>query len=387
MKLPLLDYDRLFYSDPDAKCIPYGMKTFTSHKQAESFMSEIYMEDEENESLVRFDAASCSCGQIKGNFYIGMECSNCKSIVRDAFSSEIKFKAWLKLPEYIPPMLHPAAYWVLRKWLGSANKTMFLLDCLLDCTAADKIPPDLLEVVGCGYKNFYENFDRIIMFIYNEYPPFQTAVLKKRGEGIPEYIAEYRDIMFVKHVPILNSSLHLMTGNGTMKYIDATSQFIVKTIVELSNLEFKQSTSARPEMFLDQQTYSIYKSYYEYVFSIMDVKLIGKQGYIRRHMAGARLHFTARAVILPITCEHDLDEIWIPWRAGVSLYGLEIHNILVNRMGYTEPDATTKRHNALFKWDKDISDIFKILMLEAGHKHEDGTFTKFKGLPCTIGRN
>lgn len=384
MKLPLLDYDRLFFSDPDARSVPYGMETFASNKQAESFMAEIYMEEEESD-LINFDAG-CSCRHIKGNFYVGMECPKCKTVVRDAFASEIKFKAWLTLPEYAPPMLHPAAYWVLKKWMGS-TKNVFLLDCLLSVDLADKMPPELLEKVGCGYRNFYDNFDIIIAYLYNEYPPFQTSQVRDKGKSIPEYIEKYRDIMFIHHVPILNSNLHLMTSNGSIKFIDVTSQHIVKCIVELSNLEYRQSTGARPELYLDQQIYSIYNCYYEYVYSIVDNKLAKKPGYIRRHMVGSRLHFTSRAVILPITGEHDMDEIYIPWRMGVTMYGLEIHNLLVNRYGYTEPDAMSKRHNALFKYDPEISDIMKTLIAEAGHINPDGTFEKFKGLCVIFGRN
>lgn len=372
MKLPLLDYDGLFHSDSEARCIPFGIQTFTSPKQAESFMEEIYLEDTEE---INFDAY-CSCRHLKGNYFIGMECPICKQTVRDAFSSEIKFKAWLKLPDYIPPMLHPAAYWVFRKWLGGSKK-VFLLDCLLDITAKDKLPEELVEAVGCGYKNFYDNFDKIINYLLNEYPPLQTSQGKDRSAGIEEYVATYRKVMFINHVPVLNSNLHLMTSSGTMRYIDKSSPFVIKTIVELSNLEFKQATGARPELYIDQQTYSIYQAYYEYVFSIVDSKLTKKLGYIRRHMVGSRIHFTSRAVILPIVSEHNADEIYLPWRIGVTMYGLEIHNLLVNRNGHNEEDALVKRNNALFKFDQEISDILKTLIEE----------TPFVGLCVTIGRN
>lgn len=385
MQLPLLDYDRLFFSDPDAKCIPYGMETFTTSRQAESFMNEIFLDEEEEVEAVSFNAA-CECRHIKGNYYIGIECPQCKTTVRDNFSSEIKFRAWLELPDYIPPMLHPAAYWVFKKWMGS-TKGVFLLDSLLDVTARDKIPADLIEVTGCGYRNFHDNFDKIMMYLLNEYPPFQTTVVRERSTYIPEYLERYRDLMFIKHVPILNSNLHLMTSNGTMQYIDATSPHIFKCIVELSNLEYKQNTGTRPELYLDQQTWSIYSAYFEYVYSIVDNKLSKKPGYIRRHMVGSRVHFTSRAVILPITGEHDYDEIYIPWRIGVAMYGLELHNILVNRFNLNESEAHEKRHNALFKYDEDIAKALQILIDEAGHIDDNGKLINFKGLPIIIGRN
>lgn len=381
--LPLIDYDKMFYDDPDAKIIPYGLKTYISSKQVKTFMDDIFKEDVGD---LQF-SASCECGHLSGNYCIGSICNLCNTEVREAFADELKFQAWIEIPEYIPPLLHPVAFRVFRKWLGNYERKP-LIDLILDSTA--DLPEDLAVNVGCGLRNFYERFDKIVNYLLNDYKPLQKGTAKNRSEHIPQFIKMYKHCMFIRHLPVLNHNLSILTSRGTMKLTDESSQHVFKAIVELSNLAYTYNTDARPELYLEQHASAVYYSYLEYVKSIVYDKLTKKPGFIRRHILGTRCHFSFRGVIVPITIPHVGDELHLPWRIAVSGLKLEIINLLQNRHDLPLNMALDKWHTALFMYDEEIDQIIKTLIDECSkkkHKNLDGSPLFLKGLPVTFGRN
>ncbi len=381
--LPLLDFDNLFYSDPDAKVIQCGVKTYTNTKQIDTFLEDVFKEDQ---GELKF-AASCECGLIVGNYCIGAVCPKCNTEVRESFAGELKFKAWVEIPKYMPPFLHPVAYTVIRKWMGTVQKRN-LIDMLLDITS--ELPANIKEHTGCGYRNFVDNFDKIINFFVYQYKPFQkNDVVKARSAKMLRFIEMYRHCLFVRHLPILNPHLCIMTTSGSRKYIDDPSQFITKAIVELANLAYMYATEARTEMYLEQQTYDVFLAHAAYVNKIVYTKITTKPGFIRKHLLGFRCHFTFRGVIVPITCEHSPDELHVPWRIGLGSLKLEIINLLQRRHKFSINSALEKWHSARFSYDPLIDNCMKTLIQEC----VDSEYAKtclpmpMTGLATLLGRN
>ena len=369
--LPLLDFDALFLSDPDSTVVPCGADSLISTKQAEEFMSSLFKEDNGDLNFV----SSCSCGALSSNALEGKICSKCKTEVTSSFAGKLKFKAWLEIPEFMPPIPHPVIYRVFKKWMGP-YKGRAVLDILLDATVE---LPDPMKALGIetGLHSFYDNFDKIVQFMLTEYKPLTTPAGKRRSKNIPEMVSMYRKQCFVRYIPVLNQALHLINRSGSMTFTDIPSTHIIKTMVEISNSTYTQSHTPRPHLYLEQHMHSMYYSYLEYVSSVMTTKLIKKPGFIRKCVLGSRCHFSFRGVIVPIPEDHRLDELYIPWRVGVSSLKLEIINLLINRYKITPKAAMDKVYRAHNNYDADIDDIMKVLIEEC----------PYPGLPTLFGRN
>ena len=371
--LSIMDDDQLFYNDPDAKAVASGDKLAISKKQSELYLQSLFRSASNDLTFI----ASCDCGNLSGNYYLGSEpiiCNKCKSPVRSNFASELKYRAWLEIPESFPPVLQAAVYRVLSKWMGKYQGVP-LLDILLDPDEA--LPPGLEGVIGQGYTYFYKNFDDIIAYLMNSYKPFQMPMVKKRGNNIPLFIKRWRNALFTRHLPVLNDLLHLITQSGTIRYSDSSAKDILDAYIELNNMIYVYKNCPSGHNSIDKYLFSMFKCYNRYCDSIIKDKLVAKEGFIRKNVLGSRCHNTLRAVIGPITDPHLGDEIHLPWRIGVTMLKLEIINILTNRYGISQPDALSRHARALNAYDPFIDEIIQILMKEC----------RYKGFPFLIGRN
>lgn len=369
-KLRLIDYDHIFANDPNAQVVPCGCDegATVSNNSTEAIKRLLFQESDNNLNFI----ASCACGNLKGNFCIGTVCPKCHTEVRTAFANEIRYLAWLEVPEFMPPLLHPAAYRILGKWMGCVKRKKKVINLLLDVDA--ELPEPYAGVLGQGPDYFYKNFDDIIKFCMS----LNRGIKAKKNEGIEEFCQKYKHCMFIRHIPILNQSLHILTKSGTMTYNDDASTHILKTCIELSNAiyNYRHNPTANKN-YLEQHVYSTYTSYLDYINAITKVKLIGKAGFIRKCILAARMHFSARAVIVPIVGDHMADEVELPWRMIVANFRLEILNFLTNRFKQSMNEALATYNKALVSYDETVHECIKILQADC----------PYKGLPILLGRN
>lgn len=368
-QLQMIDYDKLFYSDGTATLVPCGSLMLGSKPHVEEARELFFQNGNQDLSYV----SSCECGALTGNFYEGNICKQCKTEVKTNFAEEIKFRYWFEVPEFTVPILHPVAYTIISRWLGNI-KRVSILDALLNIET--ELPEELQGTLGQGYVYFYQNFDDIMTYFLEQFQK-KSPGLRKRGVDIPEFLNRYRDRMFMRHIPILNQSLHLMTSSGTMMFSDDTVQHILKVKIELSALVDGYNNGNYSEKFANQRLWEVHQSFIAYTKAILNNKLLQKPGHIRRCVIAARMHCTARCVIAPTERIAEADEIFIPWLVGVTSLSLELINVLMNRYEYTMPDAKIKVNKALYSYDPEIAEIFKILISEC----------RYKGLPVLMGRN
>ena len=365
-KLILMDYDRAFALDPEPHVVVAGCETTEG--------DEITLEDAKKQMFQMSDGglnsvATCSCGYLRGNYNLNSVCPKCNTKVRSAFADEVNFGGWLVIPDDFPPFLHPVAYRVLRKWMGKIFKSSNnLLDGLLDPDV--ELPEPYASTLGQGMEYFYNNFEDVINFV---------AKQRKDGkEVIAEFLQAYKYCMFVRHIPILNQSLHIITQSGTMSYNDKSSDHILTTWLELSNTIYaKRHSPDMTQTKVNQRYWSIYSAWMRYIEAIIDPRLSGKTGFIRKNLLGDRMHASCRAVIAPITRIHDADDIELPWRMAVGVYKLECMNILTNRFGKSVNEACTLFNDAIVRYNPIIDSCLTILLEEC----------PFKGFPMLMGRN
>jgi hypothetical protein len=129
---------------------------------------------------------------------------------------------------------------------------------------------------------------------------------------------------------------------------------------------------------------AVYNAFRDYTTAILNEKILKKAGFIRKHLLGARLYYSGRAVIVPIFDMHEYDEIYMPWLMAVQALKLEIVNVLMNRMHKTEPEAIAIHEKALAQFDPLVYEIMNTLIAECPCRTASG---KKVGLPILMGRN
>ena len=361
-QLSIIDYDALFNEDSDAHVIQCGKDTVITKNQMKDHTDLFFQDGSKDLTYI----SSCEKGCTMGNFWEGTECPYCHTKVKTNFAEELKFRAWLEIPDFLPPILHPVVYNVLDRWLGTWKGYGKIMVFLLDVKT--ELPDELKPIMGQGFKFFYENFENIVNYFAFQYKKFQTSVYKKRTDSVLQFLNKYKDRLFFRHIPTLNNSLHLLTKSGTMMYSDTIVKHIIRAKIELSQLIYVYFNSTFNKTFIDRRMYSMYTSFLEYTSCILNEKLLKKPGFIRKHILGARLYCTARAVIVPITGLHIADEVYLPWIMAVQCMGLEIINVLMHRKGLSLPDAVARHRRAVAGYDPEIHDILNTLIEECPYK-------------------
>lgn len=385
--LPLLNFDMLYEENKKTGAELMAVGHDDEYDNVDEFKKVICQSSDGNLTFI----ARCKCGALKGNYHLGDTCPKCHTQVATSFADVINIKAWLEIPESLPPFLHPVVYRVLNNWIGVAKHKISILDAILNVEA--DLPPDY-QRAGIGQGMWYfanpENFWSIIRFVASTHKGQKAA----SDPIIMQFLETYKDCIWTRHIPILNQSLHVLTHSGSMTYNDESSKYILKTCIELDEVIKQQRHQPRTNKnYLDQQVFNVYKSWMDYTDSVINDKLIHKSGFIRKNILGTRLHWTGRGVIVPITNRHYADEIELPWRMVVGLFKLEIINKLKLNYGF---DVNT----AMRYWQQAQTGI-KADMPDGREKErvqECIDYVKtcldqllaecpFKGFPIVMGRN
>lgn len=382
--LPLLDFDKLYEENrmTGAELVPVGHDD--DYDNIDDIKKILFQSSDGNLNFV----AQCKCGFMRGNYHLGDICPKCGSKVETAFASDINIRAWLEIPEALPPFLHPVVYRVLNNWIGIAKHKTSILESIMN-TEAD-LPPPYNQKLGQGMWYFYQNFWDIIKYVASLHRGAKAA----SDPIIMKFLEENKDIIFVRHIPILNQSLHILTHSGSMTYNDESSKHIFKTCVELGEV-IKQQRH-QPKMnrnYLDQQVFNTFKAWTDYTSSVINTKIIKKSGFIRKNILGTRLHWTGRGVIVPITNRHWADEVELPWRMVLGLFKLEIVNKLKNNYGFDVNTALRYWQQAQIGIKPGMADGKEKEYVESCISYVKTVMDQllaecpFKGFPIVMGRN
>ena len=327
--------------------------------------------------------ATCECGnpEITGNMFIGFICPICKTPVKTIDNQILKFRSMFRIPDYLPPIIHPQVYQKLSTWLGTIpnpQKKREKIKVLEAMLKTRKQFPVALKEAGFkfGLKYFYEHFDEIINFFTTKSAFVGNEILKKAPEMI-QFLTKNRDKIFIRNLPVLNNTLHMLTSSQDNKctYSDSQAGLIRSIYNILRKEEFNMITNRGSNT--DGRMFSLMITYCVYSEEILKTKLFKKKGFILQNLISGRFHMTARCVITPIVSIHDLDELHIPWKVAIKLYRNEIFNLLVNRYYYTDIEAHGILMQSMKSYNSLIHEILNTLIDEC----------PYKGLPGWWNRN
>ncbi len=359
--LELTDYSKLAeFSTP----IPIGDIMFQKKDQLATMLAETF---DIGDNSFTSTIPKCECGSISGLFYIGATCQECGSQVVDVFVSELRFKSRIHIPDPIPEVLHPNVYRVLCYTFSEQ-----LMRKILDPNK--RLAVKYAQTIPQGYVMFRKNFRPIV----NELLRIKNSADPRLSKDLNAFLDFNEDKLWVRDLPILDKSLQHITEEKGARSHDDSAPFLVKAMVTLSEMLYKiTNDKVHNDNYTNRNIFEMYDAYMGYVNVIMGDKCFGKEGLFRKHLLGARYHFSARAVIVPICEKHQAEEVHFPWRVGVRLYELEIYNLLLNRYGYHLNEAFDIYRKAEVNYCPIVDEIFGTLTRES----------PFMGLPALVGRN
>ena len=329
--------------------------------------------------------ASCECGELLGNYYKGTICRFCKTECQINLFGEIRNDSWLAVPMSIKGVLNPQVFRVLDFWIGNTKKRQSILKLILNMRAPIEPIVNTPFYSGMGFNWFYDNFDTVInTFLYNH----QTKAKKKLAPTISAFLQQSQDAIWCHYLPILSKFIQPITKmNDNVRYADKDIRELMKAIFTLRSVLIAEQTMKFTNDHIDRNFFKIYSSFLEYLDNILTTKLPRKEGMFRKHVFGSRSHCSARSVATPITNPHDSDEVYIPWKIGVTMYRYHIMSLLEKQYDIPYIQGYNRIMNAVNIYDYTIDKIMQHIVSNCGFTDTNGIFHKLKGLPILVNRN
>lgn len=308
---------------------------------------------------------SCDCGEMKGGYLLGKLCDGCGTIVKD-IQDKTDPLIWLHAVEDMPHFLSPHFWLMMRNVMGKKVDGMrWLSDTSYN-------PPDIPDYL-IAIKNSFEGFERsypylvdhiveLLTFLQN-HSTFKTPRKLEIINGLISLYKSNKEKLYSYYLPIVNKKLFIMENTSKGKYtnlgiadvIDTTLQFI-KTVND-EKLTLNKKSNCMSRTLSDLSTiYGYYNKEY----------LSRKTGIFRKHIYGARAHFTFRGVIVSIAGPHKYNEIHVPWSIGVTAFRPHLLNLLCNREGLSYKEASSKLFNAVNNYDPLIDKCLNVMLEESG---------------------
>jgi hypothetical protein len=346
----------------------------TTEEEKEKLKKSIFMQFSNVDLLSNLP--SCDCGEIKGEYALGVVCTNCNTPVVSSLEQSIEPLLWMRSPNGVGKLMNPIVWTMLKDRFTIASFNVIQWLCDTTYRPGVREPQCLYEIEAAGiirgYNNFVENFDGIIEFLYN----IKQFKNKKRNqrEYLQELIHTQRDCIFSKFIPLPNKSLLVIEDNSLGTYVDPIIIGAIDAIQTIASID--NSMSQMSIRVKENRTIKSIIKLSEFSDNYYKESLAKKGGVFRKHVYGSRSYFSFRAVISSITEPHEYDEIHIPWPIAVT--ALRIH--LMNRMfkdGYSLNDAIGYLHAHTNKYSEYLDKIFDDLISQSPQK----------GLPCITQRN
>lgn len=345
----LVNFENMFYQS-EKKYILNGADFMSKHLAKEA-ISAIYDDGSVDLSFV----PSCECGKLSGEYYRGCKCPECDTVVGSEFVSTLTNSLWFEIPECMPPVLHPIFYLILTKWKRDDINSLLNNSIPLSKKLENYVGTGDFAS-GQGFKFFYENFEYIIN-VLTTFPENKIKTV-----DIIEFINRNREKLFVRHLPILDKSLHVSQRNGNMVYVDKTSQYLLPVSINLSTAEYKLTSNVNSRnrvKYADRVLWDIYKDYIGYIDKTIKEGVNKKTSIVKHHGLGTRLFWSARSVIAPKYGPHRNDEIDIPWKMFLQVFKIHIIGYFANVDMMTPVDALSRWRRAVYKYDSGVYSVFE----------------------------
>lgn len=318
---------------------------------------------------------SCQCGEKSGEHAVGVICDICNTVVKPVVGEDIEPIVWFRRPEGVTKLINPIV-WVMLK--NRFKKPGFnVLQWLCDTTYRPiaKQPKVINEIMALGiqrgYNNFVENFDNILTTLFN----LKDFRLKgNKVDYLTLLISDKRDYIFSDYLPLPNKSLMVIEQTNVGIYIDPTILSALDAIQMVIGID--SAISEHALWVKENRAIKTISKLGEFYENFQKSNLSGKPGIYRKHVYGSRTHFSARAVVISITGQHDYDELYLPWGIGVTAFRPHLVNKLL-RKGFEHNQAVGFLHGHVEQYHPLLDQLLQEIIVES----------PYGGIICVLQRN
>lgn len=349
--LKLINFDTIFNRIKSQKILINYEDIFNveNKEKLDSIILKNYSED--NLSII----PSCSCGELKGAYYIGEVCHKCGTHVTSNLDDNISFLVWVARPQEVEHFISPQVLGILlnRYKITKSNisliKYIMLPNFKLDKRAQKRNTEQLEKLdfllasnnIKRGYNSFIQNFFKIIEIL-------ETEFIKEKPNpdfNFYEFLVRNKDYIFSNYLPFPNRVIFAIESNELGKFIDKSLLNPINVIRRLTGIDLYTKPSAVKQAKVANSLIDLSEFYTSY----MKFMMFNKLGLNRQHIASTRCHFTARAVISSIYGPHEYDEIHIPWSIACTLLREHVLNRLyVRKYTYKQAINFLQYHNKIY---------------------------------------
>lgn len=364
--LKLKNHDDLYHRTTGDKILLNHQDIFNAENKA--MLDTLSMKNYSEDSLSLIP--SCSCGELKGAYYIGQKCHKCNTTVTSSVDDGLSFLLWLERPHGIEMFISPIVMSILlTRYKISKPNVQLIKYIIVPNTPIDRRQTKnlqllekldfLLESNGIkkGYNSFIKNFFKIIEILENEF----VKVKKSEKEAFYNFLFENRNNIFSNYIPFPNRVVFAIDGNELGDFFDRSLLDPINAMRRVTGIDLYTKPIAVKQAKVAKSLIDLANFYSNY----MKDSFFIKPGLVRKHISSTRSHFTARAVAISISKPHMYDEIHLPWSLSCTLFRVHILNRLKAR-GFTYKKAVNHLlyHNSLYC--PLLDSIFKEIIASSG---------------------
>ncbi len=348
-----------------------------SKDDIKSIISTIYTSD------VISSVPACSCGEVKGEFNLGIMCHKCNTIVENKLDTEIIPAAWFRTPIGVDSFINPHIFIIINNGLLNG-----LLEKLIDGVKSTDINDPNYVIIEKYKKVFYNDWNTFTnkFFEIMQWLSENKGIKKNTRDGVKtadnllKFLHDNKDNIFQKHVPIPAKLFTIVEVGSDNKYMDGSSILVHDIVYSYIGESMQHLIPDSPnyhKLLMNKQklAYRLMLKLSNYYNELYKDLLSSKTGIFRKHIDSMRSHFTFRAVVTSLF-NGDYDEIHVPWSIGLVVFRPHIINKL-NKLGIPLPLCAEIVNNSITSYNKTIDTILQELINESPGK----------GIPCIIQRN
>lgn len=327
---------------------------------------------------------SCDCKNLKGRYYLNITCDKCNTKVKEAHE-KLEPVLWLKSisnnkqgqEQYHFPFLSPMFWLMLSDFLDkNVDYLRYLTDSMYNPPI--EIPPIIqlikIEILkdNRDYLNFINNIENILEYLMAS-PKYKYKDKQTKLFNMLELYRNNKSKLLSNYMPIVNKKLFVVEETNRGKFINLVSSGILDVVTlwlkttSDNSLSYKKLSSVMGII-----SSGLSRLYYDH----FDKYLTHKRGILRKHVYGAKSHFTFRCVIVSRPKAHNYDDLEVPWVVGLTAFRPHVINKLMAR-GYNYKEANRICNVSIKKYSKEMEDILDELVKD----------NRYNGIPIIFSRN
>ncbi len=319
---------------------------------------------------------TCECGALKGRYLLNVLCTQCLTVVSEPIKNEIKSLVWMRPLPGIEYLINPVAWQMMVDKFTQSQVSFIRWLTNPNYRVQGKLPIKLQRMLEAGhirsYNYFIRNYDEVLYdLVYGDgrIKPVPTHV------ELYNLLIKHKQKILVKHLPIPSKVAFIIEESSGRKWADKTMNLAINAIRRAQETEEAIETLKIGS--IESRTVNILDSLGEFYYEFLSKNWDGKTQIFRKHIFGARLHFTARGVITSLTNVHNKSELHFPWALSVQLFKVPIASKLIHR-GYSAENAQAMINGYTHVYHPVLDEIFQELIADAH---------PYMGLPVIFQRN